>query len=139
MVGLPIDPFWQRDTWSSELSLPLFAVSWGLWLTLPVETFASSHTFDAMAQLAPELVWGVFALLVGIVATAMPLLELRGLILLKARFYLSMIQAAMWMFIVVMFVQANFSSTATAIYSTLTLQSIIVTVALSARLASGRR
>ncbi|AXH69575.1 hypothetical protein HWB79_gp238 [Streptomyces phage LukeCage] len=44
---------------------------WGLWLALPWATFERSPIYEAMKTLAPELVWGPVAMLIG-------LLMLRG-------------------------------------------------------------
>lgn len=38
---------------------------WGLWLALPWATFARSPVYDMMANLAPELVWGIAAMCIG--------------------------------------------------------------------------
>lgn len=40
---------------------------WGLWLALPWATFARSPVYDMMANLAPELVWGIAAMCIGAV------------------------------------------------------------------------
>lgn len=39
---------------------------WGLWLALPWATFVRSPIFENMANLAPELVWGLAAMVIGV-------------------------------------------------------------------------
>jgi len=39
---------------------------WGLWLTLPWSTFDRSVIYEYMERLAPEIVWGIVAMLIGL-------------------------------------------------------------------------
>jgi hypothetical protein len=40
---------------------------WGLWLALPWKTFDGSPLYDMISVLAPELAWGIFAMVIGAV------------------------------------------------------------------------
>lgn len=44
----------------------VYTFVWGLWLTLPWDTFGRSPIYEMMNTLAPELVWGIVAMFIGI-------------------------------------------------------------------------
>jgi hypothetical protein len=39
---------------------------WGLWLALPWDTFGRSSVYEMLNNLAPELAWGIAAMLIGL-------------------------------------------------------------------------
>lgn len=43
----------------------VYTFVWGLWLALPWATFTRSPIYEMMNSLAPELVWGIAAMLIG--------------------------------------------------------------------------
>lgn len=49
-----------------ELIPAIYAIMWGLWLIFPWDTFVSSEIFHLMAEIAPEMAWGIFILLIGL-------------------------------------------------------------------------
>lgn len=56
-----------HDTSSTELvSGLILAWSWGITPLMPYETFANNPSFRAMADVAPEVVWGAVGLSLGI-------------------------------------------------------------------------
>lgn len=50
----------------TELFLSVGSIFWGGWLLLPFDTFPSAPAYNAMALIAPEPVWGLWFVLVGI-------------------------------------------------------------------------
>ncbi|UMO76241.1 hypothetical protein SEA_TOMAS_52 [Streptomyces phage Tomas] len=43
----------------------IYTFMWGLWLALPWGTFERSPIYSSMSNLAPEVVWGITASLIG--------------------------------------------------------------------------
>lgn len=85
---------------------------WGFWLANPYwDTFTKSPSYDPMAAVAPEAVWGLFILGMGgvqIVMLALRLLWPRRIIAFVAMF--------VWLWIAVMFWQSNYQTTAAPVY-----------------------
>lgn len=55
----PINP-------AASVILGIYTILWGLWVVNPYwSVFARAPLYDVMAQLAPEWMWGCFALLCG--------------------------------------------------------------------------
>ena len=56
------------NCWDRKVSylLALTALAWGLVLLNPVDTFSTSPAFSMMAQIAPEYIWGLLFLGLGI-------------------------------------------------------------------------
>lgn len=87
---------------------------WGIWLLNPVfDSFYSTPTFDTMAQIAPEWVWGAVMCIIGFAQ-----IESTVLHRLNARKVTSITLATMWIFITTLFAYSNIASTATVIYAT---------------------
>lgn len=97
-----------------EIMSGVAAVSWGLWLFNPVvDSFTSTPTFNTMAMLAPEMVWGTAMMIVGF-------FQIESVIShnLARRKVTSMALSVMWIFITALFAIANIASTAVVIYAT---------------------
>lgn len=97
-----------------EIMSGIAAFSWGLWLINPAfNSFASTKTFDTMAMLAPEWMWGIAMMLIGFFQVESVLSHR-----LSRRKTTSIILSTMWIFITALFAYANVASTATVIYGT---------------------
>ena len=44
---------------ATEMVLSCAALSWGIWLLLPLDTFGASVAFTVLGQLGPEWMWGL--------------------------------------------------------------------------------
>lgn len=92
-------------------------VLWGFWLWNPVwETFASSKSFDGMASIASEEMWGGVMLLLGIFQTIAFVRE-------HARMRVAACTGGVfiWATITTMFADANIASTGVPAYTLFTL------------------
>jgi hypothetical protein len=95
----------------TEIILALCALSWGVWLLLPFDTFSSSATFVLLARTAPEWVWGAFmcagaiTTLVGLYRRSCPVRR-HGLIAMTI----------VWMIVWTSFAIGNWRSTAAVTY-----------------------
>lgn len=128
----------ETKTSRSEFGLGLLAFNWGFWLLLPADTFGSSHTFSAMAQMAPEWVWGTGFLLVGVLQMHFGTQYIRGGgAYWNTRYRISVAATAVWTFTMMMFARANFWTTATVIYFSIALVSMSIAVSLSRRVQDG--
>jgi hypothetical protein len=103
----------------TEFKNALLAILYGAWLLNPTwHTFASSHSYDAMAWLAPEEVWGTLICVLG-------LLQMLGFVGERRRmrqrasgvgvFVWASITTALWL--------ANPASTAVPVYGLFTFSS----------------
>lgn len=54
------------DTTPVETITAVQSMLFGLWLVLPFNTFNSGNVFDIMNQIAPESVWGILMMVLGI-------------------------------------------------------------------------
>jgi len=54
------------DTIPVESITAVQSMLFGLWLILPFDTFSSGSVFDIMNQIAPESIWGVLMMVLGI-------------------------------------------------------------------------
>lgn len=117
-----------------EFILGFFAVSFGFWLLLPPTTFAASHIYTAMAQVASEEVWGIVFFLIGLLQMHYSTEHVRhdGLYL-RHRYFLSRAAVALWLFTTAMFAAGNFWATATAIYFAIALVTASVCITLGRR------
>lgn len=116
----------------AEVQSALALVLWGFWLWNPHwQTFASSKSFDAMAHIAPEWVWGSVMLAIGLLQIAAFVGEH-----IKIRVAACSGGAFIWTTITVMFAQANIASTGTPAYTLFTLSNLWALLRL-ARLARG--
>lgn len=88
----------------SELGSGTAGVLVGAWLLVPSwATFASSHTYDAMALLAPEWTWGAGILALGVVQVAGVLAKEPRRLRLGA----ALGATALWAFVLAMFLMSN--------------------------------
>lgn len=97
-----------------EFILGLFAASWGFWLLLPFWDTFSLPVFAAFLSVAPECVWGLWALFLGlttIIAAGTGAYFLRKLMVF--------FHIAFWVFVAVMFAFVAPENTATPIYTML--------------------
>lgn len=88
------------------------AFFWGLWILMPHDTFPTSISYNVMASLAPEWVWGLVVMVVGAAQIATTL-STRGW---KLRASANFATFVTWVFIATMFIVSNWLSTATVIY-----------------------
>lgn len=101
-----------------EFILGLFAAFWGLWLLFPFwETF-SLPVFSAFLACAPEWVWGLVSLLLGLFTIIAA--GTRCYILRKIMVFLHI---AFWVFVAIMFAFASPENTAVPIYTMLAVYS----------------
>lgn len=130
--------FFQADTARAEVSLGVLAFNWGVWLLLPPATFGTGVSFQAMAQIAPEAVWGIAFGLLGLLkmhyGTSYPRSGAPGW---RKRYRISLIGSAFWAFLASMFAVANFWSTATVTYTTIAAISMSIAVSIGRRVADG--
>lgn len=97
-----------------EIMSGIAALCWGLWLANPtLNSFTSSDTFDTMAMIAPEAIWGSAMILVGFFQVESVLSHQ-----IPRRKVTSFLLSIMWLFITILFGVANLASTAVVIYGT---------------------
>jgi hypothetical protein len=101
-----------------QIILSTGALLWGVWLIVPLQTFATS-TFAALARLAPEGAWG----------SAVVLLALGSLYTTVRRNYTwqkcaLLALTAWWILLFLLVIEANPASTATVTYPLLAAVSI---------------
>lgn len=52
---------------AASILMGVYTTLWGTWVALPwIDTFAVSHHYRVMGQLAPEWAWGVLAIMFGV-------------------------------------------------------------------------
>jgi hypothetical protein len=97
----------------TEFRASLIALAWGLWLLNPLwSTFASSHSFDAMAHIAPEAAWGGAIAAIGAIQMLAFAGEHR-----RARIIACALGVFVWAVVAAMFGLANLASTGVPAYS----------------------
>lgn len=69
---LNFQPFWwwRGDTRGAEVISAVLAWMWGLILLHPYSTFSDIAGYKLMAELAPEWLWGVVYLVIGLLQSA---------------------------------------------------------------------
>jgi len=105
-----------RDFEFSELFNGAMTAVCGAWFLLPFTTFGSTPTFAAMRDLAPEAVWGIAMVALGIV-------QLVGLIAdwWRWRRWSAMASCGVWIFLSVLVVRSNPASPDAGMYFLLAL------------------
>lgn len=117
-----------------ELLGALWAIAWGMWVGSPWwNVFPSSPTFRVLGTVAPEWVWGMAALWVGI-GQLVAVYDNR----LIWRYRVSVAAFLLWTFIALLFVLANPSSTATITYGMLALMAALVVAKIKERVEMGQ-
>lgn len=97
-----------------EIMSGFAALCWGIWLINPLlNTFITSDTFDTMAMIAPEWLWGLSMVTIGFAQVESVISHK-----LARRKISSLILSVMWMFITTIFLYSNIASTAGIIYGT---------------------
>lgn len=99
------------DTFSLETMLGIESFLWGLWLLLPFDTFSASPVYSVMNQIAPEHVWGIGMIVLGI-AQIMVLCTHNP----KARYIFSTGALFVWLFTDVGFWLSGSPSAAPTVY-----------------------
>lgn len=94
------------DVW-----LALYALVYGLWLLLPIDTFGSAPVFAGLKQIAPEPVWGL--IIAGSGAAKMAALRWGNTLARRAILFWLFI---LWMFLAASVALANAGSTAVPTY-----------------------
>lgn len=95
-----------------ELYMSLRSLAWGLILLLSTNTFSTSHAYSIMKGIAPEYVWGIFAVVIGLmlfISNAMSSYTMR-----RVSLFLIIIQ---WSFITLAFLLSSVVSTALSVYT----------------------
>lgn len=106
-----------KDFEASELFSGIAALGWGLLVAWPfIDTFSTSPTFTAMAQIAPEWAWGWGGICTGAMQLAALILGTHRL-----RYLATWLVLVGWLFMACTFVRSNPWSTASVIYPTLAL------------------
>ena len=108
---LPPMRIWRLLFESTELILALHSIALGLWLALPLNTFASSATFSVMAVLAPEWAWSVVILAGGLGLMAAVVVGN-----VRWRLRLLLILAHLWLMVAAAMLVANYQSIAAISY-----------------------
>jgi hypothetical protein len=112
--------WWRQLTWRvtprPERWLPIWlnslTVAYGLWLALPMDTFAGATLYRSMVVLAPEWAWGL--------ATAGPaMVGLWRLLRGRPSAILLSLGAGWWLFLVILAASVNPASGGIPIYSCL--------------------
>lgn len=104
----------------AEVQSALALILWGFWLWNPYwQTFASSKSFDAMAYIAPETIWGAAVLVSGTIQIAAFVGEHK-----RVRIAACVGGIFLWATITFMFAQANIASTGTPAYALFTLNNL---------------
>lgn len=89
-----IEVILKKDFEFSELLSGLVLIGWSIVLLMPWNTFESAHSFDAMAALLPESMWGLLLGWVGVTQVgALALSQYR------VRLVSSLIACCTWVFI----------------------------------------
>lgn len=113
-----------------ELLGALWALAWGIWVGNPFwNVFPSSPTFRVLSQVAPESVWGLCSLAVGVGQLWAVYRDHLGW-----RYRVSVLAFLLWSFITLMFMLGNPSSTATITYGMLALMAALVVGKIKERL-----
>jgi len=101
-----------------EYILGLFSLLWGIWLLLPVWNTFSINMFSAFLHVAPEEIWGLAAVSLGVITIFSA--AIKDLPMRKTSTFINII---FWLFISFMFLLATPKTTAIPIYAMLALQS----------------
>ena len=105
------------EFWNGVLS-----VVWGFWLFIPFwDTFSASASFRVMAMLAPEWVWGLTVMFLGIYKVNA---LLRSYYIGRRRY--SLLSGILWAFIAFIFFLSNKQSTGIVIYLLFAVADMIV-------------
>jgi hypothetical protein len=91
--------------------IALSALSWGVWLLLPFDTFGSSATFRVLPMIAPEWAWGAVFVTVSLLLL-FGILRCSRAIRRHALLFLSLLWLATWSALVI----SNWRSTAATNY-----------------------
>ncbi|MDQ3832244.1 MAG: hypothetical protein M3315_01145 [Actinomycetota bacterium] len=87
---------------SAELLSGAVLALCGVWLLLPFHSFASAVTFRGMSQVAPEWVWGLYLLLLGLTRLGAAFFGYA-----PARRLTAILAAVTWAFIATTFLLSN--------------------------------
>lgn len=99
-----------------EVMSGIAALAWGLWLLIPpLDSFASSPTYNTMAMIAPEWLWGLAMSFFGSFQVQAAISHT-----LRSRKIAAITSSVMWLFITTMLAIGNLASTATVIYGVFT-------------------
>lgn len=90
----------------------VIALMWGLWLANPwLESFDSSPSYAALAQVLPEWAWGLVMIALGVL-TLYSISQQFG----RLRRWLSLIHVIFWMFVSTLLAIGNLSSAGIPVY-----------------------
>lgn len=101
-----------------EFILSLFMILWGLWLLNPAWDTFSLPSFEAFLTVAPEMVWGLIAMSIGVLT-----LLSAGIKYYPARRVMIFLNMMWWAFVAVMFLMCVPENTAVPIYMMLSILS----------------
>lgn len=108
----------QKQAEIGEFILGMFAVTWGIWLLLPMWDTFSYPSFASFLYVAPEHIWGLFALFLGLITILFASTKL-----FFVRKLMSLLHIAWWAFVSSMFVFAAPGNTAVPVYMMLSVYS----------------
>jgi hypothetical protein len=94
-----------------ETAIIACLVWWSFILILPLDTFGSSKTYQAMAAIAREEVWSAVFFIVAVLNTYGMILER-----FKVRIVGLVLSNGLWIFVSAMFAIGNIATTGTGIY-----------------------
>lgn len=106
--------WWHADTRGAEVISAVIAWSWGTWLLLPWDTFASASGYRFMSSLLPERTWGILFTIVGLLQS----LAMCGNVHVF-RYPAAVFSMVLWVAVSVMFYAANPIAHAPVLYGIL--------------------
>lgn len=120
-----LDRAWQlivkREVDLLEVAYGVLMLGWGVQLILPWETFASAPGYRVLAQVMPEVAWGVLLIWVGVTKIGAYLLDQR-----RVRMMATIGAMMIWTFLSVAFGWANPYGTGIVVYPTLAFTSAVI-------------
>lgn len=123
---------WGLNTLSAELFLSALALSWGMWLLLPFESYTTTPTYRYLSAWGPEWIFGMLTMLVGIIQYVGVLLGVTNYFQ-QWRFRIGggILGVAIWGSIALSFWLSNPFSTAPIIYTITLLGCMFIALRLS--------
>lgn len=115
-----------------EVFTSVVAVFYGIWLVIPLWDSFSSLSYQAMARLAPEELWGSLICLIG--ASQLVLMyrhSFHDKENSRARSYISAMATSVWFFVATMFIVSNIATTGVPVYSLIAAASCLNTIRLA--------
>lgn len=106
----------------TEFSLAIFKFIFGVWFLLPFDTFSDTNTYRLMGQIAPEEVWGILFLVIGVIQM-WGLVDGRHYII---RSWVSLIGVNLWLALSILSLYGNPSSPGFGVTLVFSLSNIVI-------------